>query len=1120
MCKRIFKKITIKLIAASLIILLALGTLPARPAYAAAITSAASGAWSAAATWVGGVVPGASDDVTIANGHTVSFDLPSATVNSLTIQTGTKATALTITGTNSLTVAGTVAIGAPTASNITNSLVVEDGSLRVGTTLTITGGSSSTRRSELAINSGTVTVSGGLNVSNARARVTFTGVGTLNVAGAFQSTGTLTPGTGLVNYTGAAQTVGAYAYNNLALSGSGSKTIATGTSVTASMFISGSAKADIGAGLTIAVNALALGGTGQVAGTWGSTSSVAANQNNTYFTPTTGMLNVATALVATAPSVSTSAATSVGRTSGILNGSVNPHDSSTIVTFEYGTTTSYGSTLTAGQSPVTGAASVAVSIQVPGLLLPNTTYHYRAVGVNAAGRANGSDRTFTTSSVGSAVYYVDKTNGICSDGGSGTELAPFCTISHAAALADAGDTVHVVAGSYAETVKPLYTGGAGMPLSFLAAKGVTVTGEAGNTTSGNAFRMTSKGYIIIDGFTVTGTADYGIYASNSNHITISNNQVSTSGAAPNYRSGIYLTATTDSTISGNTSDHNTGDGIRLNKGSNNNWVEKNVVFGNALGTASQATGINLLANSNYNWIIRNTAYANEDTGLNFYTGSSHNMVVNNLSYGNGDHGIDNSAAPNNVFIGNTVQGNVTVGINLEEDLAGAGSGGATLMNNISVDNGYRRLVGGGTLTTANPGNIRVDSSSTTGTTMNYNLVYSATPGVIQITWGGNSYTSLAAFQVAVTGQEVNGLQADPLFITPAPVAERPSAAPFNMAVNIGDYHINAGSPAIDSANSDAPNEQIVDIEGNPRFDALDVLNTGTGVRTYDDRGAYEYQLLLLPQAITITAPEPFPTSAVYNTSFTATATGGASGNPVTIAGSGSCSGSGDNSALITMTSGTGDCTVTFDQAGNLDYSAAPTLTKTVTAAKIPQAITITAPDPFPTSAVYNTSFTATATGGASGNPVTITGSGSCSGSGDNSTLITMTSGTGDCTVTFNQAGNDNYSAGVDTKIVTAGKVAQTITITAPVPFPTEAIFNTFFTTTATGGGSGNPVTILASGSCSGSGDNSALITMAGVTGDCTVTFSQNANDNYSAATLSKVIMVQEFFRTYLPLIFR
>jgi len=443
-------------------------------------------------------------------------------------------------------------------------------------------------------------------------------------------------------------------------------------------------------------------------------------------------------------------------------------------------------------------------------------------------------------------YYVDNTNASCSDVGAGTSPSlPFCTLTKGANTAVAGDTVRVLAGTYAEVVKP-NSGTAGNPVTFSAAPGVTVTGPAGNSTNGGAFRITSKSYIVVDGFTITGTADYGIILDTSNHITLSNNHVSYSGtpvtADPTlHRVGIYLRVTTDSVITGNTTDHNTMDGIRLNSGSNYNTVSNNVSYGNAESDGRNACGINLLANSNYNTIIHNVVYANEDTGLNFYTGSSYNLVVGNLTYGNGDHGIDNNAAPNNVFIGNTVQGNVTVGINIE-GASSPGSGGATVINNVMVDNGLLRLVGGGT-SAGSAGNIRVDAQSLVGTTLDYNLYYlsPAEGGTAQIYWGGGSaYTSLAVFKAAQPTQEINGLQADPRLAAPAAPGQRPPAAPFNVAINVGDYHLKAGSAAIDSANSSAPNQAAFDIEGHARFDDLTTTDTGAGVRTYDDRGAYEF----------------------------------------------------------------------------------------------------------------------------------------------------------------------------------------------------------------------------------------------------------------------------------------
>ncbi len=109
-----------------------------------------------------------------------------------------------------------------------------------------------------------------------------------------------------------------------------------------------------------------------------------------------------------------------------------------------------------------------------------------------------------------------------------------------------------------------------------------------------------------------------------------------------------------------------------------------------------------------------------------------------------------------------------------------------------------------------------------------------------IQWNGTTYASLALFKAAVSGQETHGLQSDPLFAAPAPIAQRPAAAPFNVTVDTGDYHLTAGSPAIDSADSGAPSEPALDLDGTARIDDPATADSGAGTRSYDDRGAYEF----------------------------------------------------------------------------------------------------------------------------------------------------------------------------------------------------------------------------------------------------------------------------------------
>jgi hypothetical protein len=96
-----------------------------------------------------------------------------------------------------------------------------------------------------------------------------------------------------------------------------------------------------------------------------------------------------------APTATTNAASSLATTGATLNGTVNPQSGSTTVTFQYGLTTGYGTTVTATQSPVTGNSGTAVSKAITGLVT-GTLYHYRVVATNAGGTTNGSDQTFTT----------------------------------------------------------------------------------------------------------------------------------------------------------------------------------------------------------------------------------------------------------------------------------------------------------------------------------------------------------------------------------------------------------------------------------------------------------------------------------------------------------------------------------------------------------------------------------------------------------------------------------------------------------------------------------------------------------------------------------------------------
>jgi MSHA biogenesis protein MshQ len=125
--------------------------------------------------------------------------------------------------------------------------------------------------------------------------------------------------------------------------------------------------------------------------------SLTATANLEYYLIATGLmilLLLSGVASAAPPTATTVAASSISTTGATLNGTVNGNSASTTVSFNYGLTTTYGSTIAGSPTGFTNNRSVSAAITG---LTCGTTYNFQVAASNSAGTASGTNLVFSTS---------------------------------------------------------------------------------------------------------------------------------------------------------------------------------------------------------------------------------------------------------------------------------------------------------------------------------------------------------------------------------------------------------------------------------------------------------------------------------------------------------------------------------------------------------------------------------------------------------------------------------------------------------------------------------------------------------------------------------------------------
>ncbi len=477
-----------------------------------------------------------------------------------------------------------------------------------------------------------------------------------------------------------------------------------------------------------------------------------------------------------------------------------------------------------------------------------------------------------------AEYFVDNTSGSCSNSGPGTEALPYCSITAAlAAHHQPGSTITVRPGVYREQVTVPGSGAPGDPIvlraspgsqpvivdgredfsdptawerffgdvwlaagvvwsprqvfadstrlspstadpmllpprSFRYVLGVGLYVNAGGGNPGDhatqvgrrtyGFFVSGRSWVRIEGFTVLCGEDRCIQVTSSSNVEVLGNRLRFAG-----KFGLQAQADSAVRLASNVVSDCQGHGISLTAFTAGSTVEDNESFGNADPNSRVANGLYVYS-SPRNLVQRNRWHHNQDSGQHFTGGSHDNVSLANRSWSNGDHGFDHVGSTGATHVNDVAFANLRDGFSIE-----GGSTNTSLHDCISIQNG----------TTTLHYDLWVDTTSTPGFDSDDNVFWNSGPQP-PIKFAKSLYASVASYSTA-RGHDTRTLQVDPRFVAPGD----------------GDFHLAAGSPAIDNANTDVAHWPSTDAEGRDRLDDPAAPNQGLGSVAYADRGALEFQ---------------------------------------------------------------------------------------------------------------------------------------------------------------------------------------------------------------------------------------------------------------------------------------